>query len=212
MVVGSSLVCCLLFLSGNTTDTTLGTRAELNISLRDYPTKFRFATYNVVAQSGATWFFVPAMITFFVVLTEIVAEKENRQRLGMRMMGLSNAPYWLSWWLYGVCFVTMSSVVLIATGYAFQFDIFWNSNPFCMLILFFAFGMAVTALSMFISTLVQKAGTAQTSMLHSFFSLLTCASWLQYHPRRFRVTGDPFRPICKFSLVRHGYEKKSEFL
>lgn len=40
------------------------------------------------------------MITFFLVLTEIVAEKESRLRIGMRMMGLSNGPYWLVWFLY----------------------------------------------------------------------------------------------------------------
>ena len=38
------------------------------------------------------------MITFFIVLTEIVGEKESRQRIGMRMMGLSNGPYWLVWY------------------------------------------------------------------------------------------------------------------
>jgi hypothetical protein len=37
----------------------VGERVDINISLRDFPTKFRFSTYNVVAQNGATWFFVP---------------------------------------------------------------------------------------------------------------------------------------------------------
>lgn len=89
------------------------------------------------------------------------------------MMGLNDAPYWLSWWLYGVSFVTMSTLVLIASGYAFQFDIFLNSNPLCMFLLFFAFGMAVTTLAMFVSSLVQKSATAQTGImagqLHSFY-------------------------------------------
>ena len=30
----------------------------------------------------------------------IVKEKEYRAKESMRMMGLSDAPYWLSWWVY----------------------------------------------------------------------------------------------------------------
>lgn len=41
------------------------------------------------------------MITFFLILTEVVAEKESRLRIGMRMMGLNNAAYWFVWWLTG---------------------------------------------------------------------------------------------------------------
>lgn len=36
-----------------------GSKVEMNISMRDYPSQNRFSSYNVVAQSGATWFFVP---------------------------------------------------------------------------------------------------------------------------------------------------------
>lgn len=30
----------------------------------------------------------------------IVKEKEYRAKESMRMMGLSDTPYWLSWWVY----------------------------------------------------------------------------------------------------------------
>lgn len=46
-------------------DLSQGVQADLNISLRNYPTKNRFASYNVVAQSGATWFFVPPVLPHF---------------------------------------------------------------------------------------------------------------------------------------------------
>lgn len=44
-----------------------GSKVEMNISMRDYPSQNRFSSYNVVAQSGATWFFVPP-----VGLSEVV--------------------------------------------------------------------------------------------------------------------------------------------
>jgi hypothetical protein len=140
------------------------------------------------------------MITFFIVLTEIVAEKESRQRLGMKMMGLSDAPYWLTWWLYGVTFVTLSTLVLLASGYAFQFDIFWNSNPLCMFILFFAFGMAVTTLSMFVSSFIQKASTAQTGII-SPFKVLTSLSWICAYFGGIRFASDSISAICDIPLV-----------
>jgi len=68
------------------------------------------------------------MITFFIVLTEIVGEKESRLRIGMRMMGLSNGPYWLVWWLYGSTLVLLSTTVLVCSGLAFQFSYFTNAN------------------------------------------------------------------------------------
>lgn len=34
------------------------------------------------ASNGGVWFYLPAMIVFFVTLTEIVSEKELRLRLG----------------------------------------------------------------------------------------------------------------------------------
>lgn len=133
-----------------------------DITKKDYPYTNRINTYDVVAANGATWFFVPPMITFFIVLTEMVTEKENKLRLGMRMMGLANGPYYVVWWFYGLIFTTMSTLVLIGTGYAFQFDYFWNSNPICVFLLFFIFGMSITAFSMFLASVIQTAGAAQT--------------------------------------------------
>lgn len=139
-----------------------GMDVHFNISTRDYPSIFRINAIDIIATNGATWFFVPPMVTFFIVLTEIVYEKESRLRLGMKMMGLANTPYWITWWLYGVSLITLSTLMLMATGYAFQIDYFMGTNPVCIFLLFFIFGMAITAFSMFLSSLIQKSGTAQT--------------------------------------------------
>src|SRR5690606_5405562 len=52
------------------------TSARLDISAMEYPrAKIRVAGYDVVAANGGVWFFIPPMITFFILLTEIVMEK-----------------------------------------------------------------------------------------------------------------------------------------
>lgn len=65
--------------------------ASTDSQKRDYPYTNRINTYDVVAANGATWFFVPPvsfyfylfsiysqMVTFFIVLTEMVTEKESK--------------------------------------------------------------------------------------------------------------------------------------
>lgn len=68
------------------------------------------------------------MVTFFVLLVEIVGEKEKRLRLGMRMMGMSNTAYWLTWFMMGLIFTLASTQVLFLSGYACGFPFFTNTN------------------------------------------------------------------------------------
>ena len=73
----------------------------------------RIHGYDVVAQDGGVWFYVPPMITFFILLSEIVNEKESRLRLGMRMMGMRLSPFWVSWYMTGIAFTAASSLLVI---------------------------------------------------------------------------------------------------
>lgn len=69
--------------------------------------------------SGLLAFFVLVMYVPPVYRTvyRIVAEKENRAKEAMRMMGLKDFPYWLSWWAYftlvNTAMVTLTWLVLI---------------------------------------------------------------------------------------------------
>lgn len=69
---------------------------KIDISIQSYPEpKNRFAGgYSVIKTSGAFYFFIPPVITFVVILIEIVREKELRLRNGLSMMGMSSTPYW----------------------------------------------------------------------------------------------------------------------
>jgi hypothetical protein len=49
---------------------------SLRMNIKKFPApKPRVAGYDVVASNGGVWFYVPPMITFFILLTEIVTEK-----------------------------------------------------------------------------------------------------------------------------------------
>lgn len=64
------------------------------------------------------------MLPFFMLLTYIlpmyrllsrmVSEKETKARESMRMMGLNDFSYWLSWWIYYFIIVTIISILVTA--------------------------------------------------------------------------------------------------
>jgi hypothetical protein len=122
----------------------------------------RVEGYDVVAANGAQWFFVPATICFMLLLNEIATEKEKKLRLGMQMMGLRGAVYWLVWCLTAIALSLLVTLLLMAAGYACQFDFFVKSNFAAVFLLFFLFAMALCAMAFLVSTLVARSATAQS--------------------------------------------------
>lgn len=55
-----------------------------------------FKGHDVVSVSGPLYFFIPPMLIFGLVLSEIVKEKEYRLRHGLNIIGVSHFAYWLS--------------------------------------------------------------------------------------------------------------------
>ena len=74
---------------------------------------------------GLLAFFVLVMYVPPVYRTvyRIVAEKENRAKEAMRMMGLKDTPYWLSWWCYftlvNTAMVTLSWLILVKWAFKY---------------------------------------------------------------------------------------------
>jgi len=136
--------------------------SRIDFTTSPFPSRFRIAVYDVVASNGAIWFYLPPMVTFFIILTEIVFEKEKRLRIGMRMMGLSNSAYWTVWWLTGLSISILTTLILIAAGAAAQFTFFLKANQFSIFLLFVFFTMGMTSFAMFLSTLISKSETSQT--------------------------------------------------
>lgn len=122
----------------------------------------RLKGFDVVAVVGAIWFFIIPMLTFFVLLTEIVQEKELRIRIGMRMMGMSDSAFWVSWFVNACVFVSGSTLVLMIFGAMVQFEVVLNCNVVVFFAIFWAFGMGMACLAFFLSTLIGSSKTAQT--------------------------------------------------
>lgn len=140
----------------------------LNNSISTYvqnypaPTNRWMQGYDIVTASGAFYFFIPPMVTFVVLLIEIVREKEYRLRFGLSMMGMTSGPYWLSWFATGIIFIFIVTNSLIISGLACVFDVFLHT-PYPILIMIFGlFSIAMMNLAFLIAITLKTTKSAYT--------------------------------------------------
>lgn len=100
------------------------------------------------------------LLSFTILVNEIVREKELRLRQGLQVVGVGHSVYWLSWIIVGIIFSFLTTVVLIAMGYVCQFDVFWNVPLLMNFIIFFSFSLGMSAMAFFVSTLVSTQPAA----------------------------------------------------
>jgi ABC-type multidrug transport system ATPase subunit len=142
----------------------------LDVQRIPFPKKGSPST-DVVAGFGPTFFVAAAMFSFVIQLGLIVGEKELKLKEAMRIMGLVDVLYWVSWYLYGFVFNQLGIFFLICAGIFFQLEFFTRTEFLCYFLLFFLFGCCTIALSFAFSTLVQKARSA-TSLGFILFILV----------------------------------------
>jgi hypothetical protein len=101
-----------------------------------------------VGANGGLWFYIPPMVSFFLLLSDLVGEKEQRLRLGLQLMGARGSAYWLSWFIWAVAMNTAANAVLILSGFAFQISFFTNSSIVVLFFLFGSFGVSCVCMAM----------------------------------------------------------------
>lgn len=72
----------------------------------------------------------------------IVREKESRIKESMRMMGMRDTAYWLSWYAY---YSILSTVMVFMSWLVCFAGVFSNSNMFLILIFYICYAQAVFA-------------------------------------------------------------------
>jgi len=74
------------------------------------------------------------LIPFYYITSKLAAEKESKSREGMKMMGLTDSTYFLSWFILFLIISSLTSIVMTIMAAVW---IFKNVNPG----LFFLFNM-----------------------------------------------------------------------
>ena len=76
----------------------------------------------------------------YYVVFLLVKEKESGVKESMRMMGMTDSPYWMSWWVY---FTTMNTIVSLLIWGVLCINIVNYSSKGYLLLFFWLYGEAV---------------------------------------------------------------------
>ncbi|XP_077979636.1 cholesterol transporter ABCA5-like [Glandiceps talaboti] len=89
------------------------------------------------------------------LLVNLVTEKEKKIKEGMKMMGMRDLAFWLSW---SIIYVAMLFVICIAcTLLAWAMRIFPSSNPFLIFLVFFLYGLSMVCAGFMLTPFFNKA-------------------------------------------------------
>lgn len=103
----------------------------------------------------------------FRIISMIVQEKELKTREGMKMMGLKDSAYWLSYFCYYLIICAIIGIGLTAICKIF---IFKYTNWFILFLYFFLFGLSVFSFSLMIAALFNKARVASITGTMLYFA------------------------------------------
>ena len=67
----------------------------------------------------------------------IVKEKEQRAKESMRMMGMTDLPYWLSWFVY---YTMLNTVTAILATITLSINCFYYSQPGYIFLMIWLYG------------------------------------------------------------------------
>ena len=117
---------------------------------------------DISSLVGTFYVALGPIVTFVIMLTEVVREKEHKLRQGLWVVGLSHAPYWLHWMITGIFFSAVVSISSILIGLACQFQLFYNANIVIIFLLFFMFTLALVGCSFVFATICPNQKIAYT--------------------------------------------------
>lgn len=109
------------------------------------------------------------ILPVFTTVSLIVKEKESRAKESMRMMGMTDFPYWMSWFVYYTLLNTV--ICLIAWGILF-INVIGFSNPWYILLCIWLYGQAIFGEIILMQSLFSKSKFAGTISAVIYFTLV----------------------------------------
>jgi ATP-binding cassette, subfamily A (ABC1), member 3 len=97
------------------------------------------------------------ILPMYRLISNIVSEKESRARESMKIMGLLDFSYWLSWWFYYFIIVTIISSICIGI---LIINVINYSNRGLVFLFFEIYGLSLFGLAVFLSSFFSRARVA----------------------------------------------------
>lgn len=112
---------------------------------------------DTLAGSLAFFFLLTFFTPMYRLISFVVDEKSSWAWEGMKIMGLTDTPYWLSWFIY--YFLVSTAISIFGAG-ILKINIFIYT-PYWMLFLFlWLYGLALFSLALLITCFIERPRTA----------------------------------------------------
>lgn len=106
------------------------------------------------------------ILPVYRLISQVVSEKETKARESMKMMGLNDFSYWLSWFVYYLIIVTIISVLCIIV---LSFNVIKYSNKGLIFLFFWVYGVSLFGLCIFLQSIFSRARIASISGTFVYF-------------------------------------------
>jgi len=155
-----------------------GKETELNVKLKPFvyvPSSSASSSSGAnagtldISSLGALFYLVGILFSFIITLRQLVEEKESRILDALRMMGLFESVYWLSWLIFYSILNLFSSLMMVLAGLVSGLPQFVHSDFMVEFLVLYVYLMSMVAFAMTISTLLPSTKMA---ILAGFFILI----------------------------------------
>jgi ATP-binding cassette, subfamily A (ABC1), member 3 len=130
------------------------------ISMAYAPTKTsKYVDDDFMEAADSMWNFFILLIflaPLYRFVSNSVTEKETKIREAMKIMGLTDAPYWLSWFTY----YAIINTILCVTMLLIMLGIYEYSNYFLLFMYLWLYGMTMFSYGVFVSAFFSSGKTA----------------------------------------------------
>ena len=109
-----------------------------------------------IPEFAGPFLYAAGMFNFVATLSALVTERQTGQRQGMRNVGMHEAAFWLSWFIWEIVTNFMTASLLVIFGMMFQFRIFLKNNYGLTFFLFFLFQTAMSNLAFIFFAFMRK--------------------------------------------------------
>lgn len=91
------------------------------------------------------------------MISFVVDEKASRAREGMKIMGLRDTPYWLSWFLY---YFIIATVISLFSAAILKINIFVHTSYLILFLFMWLYGLSLFSLAILITCFIERPRTA----------------------------------------------------
>jgi ATP-binding cassette, subfamily A (ABC1), member 3 len=119
------------------------------------------------------------ILPVFTIVSLLVREKETKARESLRMMGMTDFPYWLSWFAY---YSVLNTVLSLVAWAVLCINVIGSSNIFYIFAWIWLYGEAIFGQIIFMQALFQSSKFSGTIAAVFYFTLVLANIPIQYDP------------------------------